>query len=229
MVAWEEKGGLGRILDQYHIPLPSAYCTVNLTNPAQRKDEVEKAVRQGKLIRKYGGKIAPLGPNGVKRSSFDFRASKADIVTTLNEVCKALSDIGVVGAVHQHTNTCIMTSEEVYAVMESADTRYVKFGPDVAQLAAGGADPVKILQDLLPLIRAVHLKDYLGGRNWAGYSPLGQGKVDIPAVMDILEKSKELEFVMVELDPSRNPPMTPFETARTSKEYLQKLGYTFRS
>jgi hypothetical protein len=47
--------------------------------------------------------------------------------------------------------------------------------------------------------------------------------------MDILEKSKELEFVMVELDPSRNPPMTPFETARTSKEYLQKLGYTFRS
>jgi hypothetical protein len=34
---------------------------------------------------------------------------------------------------------------------------------------------------------------------------------------------------MVELDPSKNAPMTPFETARTSKEYLVKLGYQFRA
>jgi hypothetical protein len=34
---------------------------------------------------------------------------------------------------------------------------------------------------------------------------------------------------MVELDPSKDPPMTPFETARVSKAYLQKLGYQFRA
>ena len=34
---------------------------------------------------------------------------------------------------------------------------------------------------------------------------------------------------MVELDPSANPPMPPLETARTSKEYLKTLGYTFRT
>ncbi len=227
--AWEAKGGLGRVLEEHKIPLPSAYCTVNLTDPTRRKDEIDAVVRRGKLIRKLGGSIAPLGPNGVKRAAFDFKASKSDIVAALNEICKALSDIGVVGAVHQHTNTCIQTQEEVYSVFDSVDTRYVKFGPDVAQLAAGGADPVKVLKDLLPLVRAVHLKDYNGGPHWAGYCPLGQGKVDIPAVVDLIERSKELEYLMVELDPSRNPPMTPFETARTSKEYLQKLGYQFRA
>jgi len=38
-----------------------------------------------------------------------------------------------------------------------------------------------------------------------------------------------MKIIMVELDPSKNPPYTPLETARISKEYLQKQGYTFRS
>jgi len=33
---------------------------------------------------------------------------------------------------------------------------------------------------------------------------------------------------MVELDPSRDPPYPPRETARISKEYLMKQGYGFR-
>ena len=53
--------------------------------------------------------------------------------------------------------------------------------------------------------------------------------MDLPAVLDLLEQSKEMKIVMVELDPSAKAPLTPIETARTSKEYLHKLGYTFRS
>jgi len=36
-------------------------------------------------------------------------------------------------------------------------------------------------------------------------------------------------MVMVELDSSRNMPIKAAETARISKAYLQKLGYTFRA
>jgi inosose dehydratase len=227
--AWDSKGGLGRVLDENKIPLPSTYFAVNLSDPARRKVEVEKVIRWGRLLKKLGGSVAIIGPNGVNRKTFDFRASKADIVASLNEIGKALSDLGLAAAVHQHTRTCIETRDEVYAVMEAADTRHVTFGPDVAQLAAGGTDPVKMLKDFLPLLRNIHLKDFAGGPHWSGYCPLGQGKVDIPAVMDVLEKSKHLKYVMVELDPSKNPPMTPFETAQASKAYLQKLGYKFRT
>jgi len=227
--AWEAKGGLGRVLDENNIPLPSTYFAVNLSDPNQRKDEVEKVIRWGKILKKLGGSVAVIGPNGVKRAEFDFNAAKPGIVRSLNDIGQALNDLGLAAAVHQHTRTCIETSEEVYAIMEAVDSRHVTFGPDVAQLAAGGADPVKILKDFLPVITNVHLKDWVGGRHWSGYCPLGQGKVNIPAVMDVLEKSKRLRYVMVELDPSREPPMTPVETARASKAYLQKLGYQFRS
>jgi inosose dehydratase len=227
--AWETKGGIKRLLDEAGIRLISAYCNVNLTDPTKRKDETDKIVRWAKLIQKCGGVTAVVGPNGLKRSTYDFKAAKADIVTSLNEMCKAVSDVGIIPALHQHTGTCIESRDEVYAVLEAVDTRYVKFGPDVGQLAKGHSDALKIVKDFLPLIRHVHLKDWDGGPYWTEYCPLGQGKVDVRAVMDVLETAQELKIVMVELDPSNNAPMTPVETARTSKEYLKSLGYEFRS
>jgi inosose dehydratase len=227
--AWETKGGLRQFLDPANLPLISAYCNVNLTDASKRKEEVDRSIRWARLIKKTGGVTAVIGPNGVKRPAYDFKASKSDIVSALNEICTAVSDQGVIAALHQHTGTCIEYRDEVYAVLDAADTKVVKFGPDVGQLAKGGSDPVPVVKDHLSLIRHVHLKDWDGGPHWAQYCPLGRGKVNIPAVLDLLEQAPEVKIVMVELDPSRDPPMTPIETARTSKEYLQKLGYAFRS
>ena len=53
--AWEAKGGLDTLLDAAKLPLRSAYCPVNLTDPARLKDEVAKIVRWGQLIKKCGG------------------------------------------------------------------------------------------------------------------------------------------------------------------------------
>jgi inosose dehydratase len=229
LVAWQSKGGLKAVLDENRLPLISAYCNVNLTDPTKRTDEIARAVLWAKLIKESGGVTAVIGPNGVKRASYDFNASKSDIISALNEICKAVDGVGIIPALHQHTGTCIESRDEVYSVLDAVDTRYVKFGPDVGQLAKGGVDPVKVVKDYLPLIRHVHLKDWNGGPHWAEYCPLGQGKVDVPGVLALLEQSAEMKIIMVELDPSKNPPSTPLETARISKEYLQKQGYTFRS
>src|SRR6266478_5194295 len=227
LVAWQAKGGLKAVLDENRLPLISAYCNVNLTDPTKRPDEIARAVLWAKLIKESGGVTAVIGPNGVKRSSYDFNASKRDIISALNDICKAVDGVGITPALHQHTGTCIETRDEVCSVLEAVDTRYVKFGPDVGQLAKGGVDPVKVVKEFLPLIRHVHLKDWNGGAHWAEYCPLGQGKVDVPAVLGLLEQSAEMKIIMVELDPSKNPPYAPIESARISKEYLQKQGYAF--
>src|SRR4029077_18492361 len=134
--AWELKGGLKAVLDGAHLPLMiAAYCNVNLTDPTKRADEVLKIVRWAKLIQKCGGVTAVIGPNGVRRSSYDFKAVKADIVAALNEMSRAVSDVGIIAALHQHTGTCIESRDEVYAVLDAVDPKAVKFGPDVGQLA----------------------------------------------------------------------------------------------
>jgi inosose dehydratase len=227
--AWESRGGLNTLLDSAKLPLRSAYCPVNLIDPAMRGAEVEKIVRWGRLIRKCGGSVAVIGPNNVKRPDYDFPAHKTHIVEALNDMGKALGDIGVVGVLHQHTGTCVETRDETYAVVEAMDTRVVKFGPDVGQLQKGGSDPVKVVKDFLSVIRHVHLKDYDGGNAYLGYCPLGQGKVDVKAVVDALESSGNDLMIMAELDPSQGMPLAPLEAARANKACLQKLGYEFRS
>jgi inosose dehydratase len=193
-----------------------------------RKEEVAKLLRWGQLIRKCGGSVAVIGPNNVKRPDYVFADHKTHIVEALNDMCKALDDIGVVGVLHQHTGTCVETREETYAVMEAVDTRYLKFGPDIGQLQKGGSDPVQVVKDFLPLIHHMHLKDFSGGDAFLGYAPLGQGKVDIPAILTMVNGKPMDGMVMVELDSSPNQPIAAIETARIARAYLLKQGVALR-
>jgi inosose dehydratase len=86
------------------------------------------------------------------------------------------------------------------------------------------------MRDFISVVTHVHLKDWDGRPDFLGYCPLGQGKVNVPALLDLMEKSGNDIMIMVELDPSEGRPMAmAIETARISKAYLQKQGYTFRT
>ena len=224
----EASGGMASLVEKYNLPLISAYGGPNLLDPAQRKDSTAQSLEWARLLKKYGGKVVTIGPNGVRRDSYSFKEHKDDIVTTLNEFCKGLADLGLTGCLHQHTGTCIESRDETYAVMEAVDTRYVKFGPDIGQLQKGGSDPVQVVKDFLPLVNHMHLKDYNGGEYFVGYCPLGQGKVNIPAILDMMEGRTTAGMIMVELDGGPRMPMTALETATIAKAYLEKQGVAFR-
>jgi len=229
--AWEERGGIGQLLEAANIRLQGAYCNASLTNPAQRETTIANMIRWGNLIKKYGGSIVVIGPNNVQRATYNFAENRANIVSALNDIGMALMDIGMVGALHPHTSTCIETGEETRAVFESADTRYVKFCPDVGQLQKAGSDPVPLVRDFVSIVHHVHMKDYDGGPDFEGYAPLGRGQVQVEELANILEASSSNAHIMVELDPNpgnRPVPIPVRETAQISKEFLQGIRYPFR-
>ncbi len=225
----EGHGGLSRFIDKYKVPLIASYGGPNLTDPAQRKTSLDRLVETAKVVQKHGGKVIVFGPNSVNRANFVFVEHKAHIISSLNEGAKAIADLGLTPVLHQHTGTCIETRDETYAVMEAADTRYLKFGPDIGQLQKGGSDPVQVVKDFLPLIQHMHLKDYVGGDAYLGYCPLGQGKVDLAAVLRMMNGRAMTGMLMVELDRGQNMPLTALETAKIAKAYLQKQGVPFKS
>ena len=225
----EAYGGLGPLLERYKLPLISSYSGLNLTDPSQRKSSIERTVATAKLVKKYGGKVIVFGPNGVRRDAYDFAANKTSIVEALNEGARAIVDLGLTPVLHQHTGTCIETREETYAVMEAVDTRYLKFGPDIGQLQKGGSDPVQVVKDFLPIVHHMHLKDFSGGSAFLGYCPLGQGKVDLPSILTMMDGRKLDGMVMVELDSSPDMPMSAKDAATIAKAYLSKQGVTLRS
>ncbi|MBV9180619.1 MAG: TIM barrel protein, partial [Acidobacteria bacterium] len=155
----ESRGGLGQLLNKYNLPLISAYCTVNLIDPAKTKEgpqSIPALLENAKLVKKCGGTVVVLGPNQVDRKSYDFRQHQTDIVNALGQAAKAVTDIGITTCFHPHTGTCVENRDEIYAVMNAVDTRYVKFGPDIGQLQKGGSDPLPIVKDFLPLVEHMH-------------------------------------------------------------------------
>src|SRR5687768_9716835 len=226
---WDTKGALGDLIAKYKVPLTSGYFTANVVDPALRKETIEKVTRLSKVIRKHGGTFLVLAPNSVRRPEFKFAESKDNIVAALNDYAKAVNDAGLGTGLHQHTGTAIDSEEEVYTVMHAVDTRHCKFAPDVGQLQKGGANALKVVKDFKSILGHMHLKDFVGGEYFAGYCPLGQGKVDLAGILDTMESVPHSSNIMVELDRAPSTPITATETARISKTYLVKLGYQFKA
>jgi inosose dehydratase len=226
---WDAKDALRPLMDKYKLPLTSGYIRINVTDPTKAKESLDAAIRLGKVVKRYGGVFCPLQVNGVKRDGYDFKMYRTAIISGLNDTAMALNDLGLGAGLHQHTGTAIETHDEVYDVMEHVKTDHMKFAPDVGQLQKGGSDALQVIKDFLPLVKHMHLKDYKGWKFYSGYCPLGMGQVDITGVLNTLEEAHQQANIMVELDPSSDGPMTPLETVQTTKTYLQKLGYKFKT
>ena len=105
----------------------------------------------------------------------------------------------------------------------------MKFAPDIGQAQKGGTDAAQLVKDFSGIIAHMHLKDYKGWEQMAGYCPLGEGVVDLKSVLATMESANPNANIMHELDGSPKMTYTPRQTAEIGKAYLQKLGYTFRT
>jgi inosose dehydratase len=232
MEQYEKKpGGFAEVVQKYKVPIVSAFCTHDVLDPAKTAAEADKLRRWCKILKANGGKVIEYCAGGSRRG-YDYKNYKKNLVDSMNMYGKVAQEEGLVAALHPHTGTPIETEEEIYFIMENVDTRYMKFGPDVGQIQKGGGDPVKICKDFMELIEHVHLKDFAGGDNgYLGYSPLGEGKVQIKTIMDMLEKRKKkmAGMVMFELDYDNRvkPPYSPLEAAKISRDFMAKLDYKF--
>jgi len=232
--------GRSDICKKYNIPLISSYYSIDIVDPSKRESEMAKLSEWTDIVASMGGKFATFGGNGVPRKGFNFDEHKKYIVEFVNEAAKVLNGKGMKLNFHPHTGTPVETEKEIRSFFDAVDTKLVGFAPDIGQIQKGGSDPVRITKDYVSIIRLVHFKDYCGkvkydaeGKEidqsgFACYSPLGQGVVDLKAVLEILENYKAFDGpIMIELDGTKEMPMSAEKAVMINKDYMQKLGYRF--
>jgi inosose dehydratase len=175
---------------------------------------------------------AKVGPDdGLTDSEFQALAE------TLNALGEASLEEGVRSCFHPHVGQVIESEPEIERLLAATDPALVFLGPDTGHLAWAGVEPVAFCQRHVDRIRTLHLKDIDEGvrrrgsaagwdyRTFAGngiFTELGDGCVDFPRLLSVLDEARFDGWLIVETDVPRAP--TAFESAARSRRYLRSLG-----
>jgi inosose dehydratase len=164
-------------------------------------------------------------------------AEFAQFAQALNKVGEITLAQGVKSCFHNHVGSTIETREEIDRLFSMIDRDVVYQGPDIGHLAWAGVDVVQFCQDYASSIKTMHVKDVNSevlsagqGQSWdyATYqrkgiwTELGQGYLDIPAIVEILQGAGFDGWLVVETDVTQLP--TPFDSAVVSRNYLKSIG-----
>jgi inosose dehydratase len=162
------------------------------------------------------------------------------LFANLDRIHSVAAERGVEATLHPHVGTMVETAPEVDRVLEGSG---IGLCLDTGHLLVGGADPVAIATAVPERIRHTHLKDvdagvadqvrtgrmtYTDGVRSGLYRPLGQGDVDIAAIVLGLQRADYQGWYVMEqdtiLDAEPEAGEGPIADVRTGLEFLRSLA-----
>jgi inosose dehydratase len=195
-------------------------------DPSLEAEELQRHTRHAQFVRDAGGLYLQVTDERPKRTivAEDYRR----MGTLLTEIGKRTADLGIPLGYHNHMNNLGERPEEVAAVLDAADPRYVKLELDTAHYQQGGGDPAKAVHDYRDRLLFLHIKDLespvpgaSGARSYR-FVELGRGKVDLKGVFTALDEVGFKGWAVVELDRVPDPARTPKESAMIAREFIER-------
>jgi inosose dehydratase len=160
------------------------------------------------------------------------------LLSNLDRVAKLAADRGVLAVLHPHVGTMIETGDEIQQVLHGSS---ISLCLDTGHLLIGGTDPAELARQAPERIAHLHLKDVdstIAAKVQSGqltyseavklrmYRPLGQGDVDVPAIVGHLCAKGYGGWYTLEQDTilTEEPrDEGPLADVRTSAEYLRRV------
>lgn len=160
------------------------------------------------------------------------------LLSNLDRVATLAADRSVQAVLHPHVGTMIETGQEVQQVLDGSS---ISLCLDTGHLLIGGTDPAELARQAPERIAHLHLKDvdstiaakvqsgqlaYSEAVHKGMYRPLGQGDVDVPAIVGRVRAHGYHGWYVLEQDTivTEEPrDEGPVADVRTSAEYLRTV------
>jgi len=203
------------LLARYSLGAVGGFVPITLHDPQRRQRAEQDARRAARLLSGSGGSyfVTAIVVDEAWSSPFELSACQWDeVASELATVSKICEDHGLVQVVHPHVGTLVETAGHVRALIDRSD---VKFCLDTGHLSIGGTDPVTFATDHAGRVGLVHLKDVdmslapsvraheislLEATKAGLFRALGQGDVDVAAVVEALEARNYEGWYVLEQD-----------------------------
>ena len=235
----EVRAALGR----RGLRLAGGFVTAVLHQTDQRTRALADIERQAALLARAGADVlvlaAAFGHTGYDRSA-ELSEPEWDLLFEgLDAACAVGSRHGLATVLHPHYGTAVERAHQVARIVNRSD---IGLCIDTGHLMVGGADPVEVVRTAGSRIAHVHLKDVdagLAARVRSGalgyrdavrcgmYRPLGDGDVDLPAVLEQLTVRGYAGWYVLEqdvvLDGAPAAGAGPLAAAARSIDFLTRI------
>ncbi|MCF2444967.1 sugar phosphate isomerase/epimerase [Dyadobacter sp. CY345] len=191
-------------------------------DPAKFESTVDTHVAHASFVKALGGNAIQLTNSLRPKDRKPTTEELKKLAQVMNEIGKQTADLGVQAVYHNHMNQLGETPEEVDIIVQAMDPRYAKLLLDIAHYKQGGGEPEEAVVKYKNIIHSLHLKDTKPADTKNGYKfvELGQGRVNVPAVFDALNKIKFKGWAVIELDGVPDPGKSPLVCAEINKKYI---------
>ncbi|MEU7526269.1 TIM barrel protein [Saccharothrix sp. NPDC042600] len=235
---------LRELLDRHGLQLVGGFLAVTLhTDVESTLDEADRVAR---LLAAAGGDVLVLAA-ATGLDGYDDRPALTDdewrtLVATAAEVRDTAARHGLRTVLHPHVGTHVERTAEVERFLADSD---LPLCLDTGHLLIGGTDPVELARRHPERIGHVHLKDvradiaatvrsgetgYTAAVRQRMYVPLGDGDVDVQALVALLRDRGYTGWLVLEQDTAlsdTDPADTPVrDTARSLAHLTQSTGST---
>jgi inosose dehydratase len=233
------------LLARYDLKLVGGFVPTVLHEPGVREEQLELVERRAGFFAAAGADVVVLAVMSGSEDFGPFVEIGDDAWGRLFESLKTVEEIcgrhGIAVSLHHHYGTVIESDDQLKRFLEGSEMGLCL---DTGHLVLGGSDPVEISELAGPRVNHVHLKDVdlgvagsLAARELSfkeaaqknAFRPLGEGDVDLGAVLVRLEDAGYSGWYVLEQDSvvEEEPPEGegPVEEVGKSLAYLrERLG-----
>ena len=237
-------------LTRRHMCLIGAFVPIALAEAECHQAGYESAITTARLLAQCGAPVVVLADAMYERRmaiAGSVTEEKGELskeawtsaANLLQKIAAEVNALGVRAVFHHHAGTHVETPSEIERLLAMTDPSLLGLCLDTGHYFYGGGDPVEATQKYGSRIWHLHLKDvrrevldrareektgFLGAVGEGVFCPLGEGDVDIIAVMNNLRKQGYDGWAVFEqdVDPTK-PGIAPRESAVASRQYLRKF------
>jgi inosose dehydratase len=206
---------LRRLLDELALELVGVYAGGSLIYDEILPEELWRIEQGVRVAAELGAPHLVVGGGARRHDRAPDDADYDRLAGALDRVAALAEAAGVVAHYHPHLSTMAESPEEIEQVFSRTP---IGFCPDTAHLAAAGGDPADLIRRYADRISYVHLKD--AKLDPLSFVPLGEGDLDVAAIVGALQDVGFDGWVTLELDDFVGPAR---DAARIGRDALRSL------
>jgi len=223
---------LGPLLKQHGLEMRSVYVNSTLHTEPEAAKSIEQILAVATAAKALGTRIIVTNPNPIRWGGPEAKddAQLRTQAGALDKLGKALGELGLALAYHNHDIELRQAAREFHHMMLGTDPKHVGLCLDAHWVYRGAGNSSVALFDVLKLygarVNELHLRQ---SQNGVWSETFGPGDIDYPALARELANHRVKPHLVLEVAVENGTPktMSPVEAHRRSAEYARQVFAAF--